>query len=82
LAPPVDEDLTALMLIDGQGGHIDFDTFLTHTLTDAFVLVPRGRVLYERNANGMAPTTPHILMSVSKSILGLRVRCRSAGVVE
>jgi hypothetical protein len=69
--PQVNADLTALMLNDGQGGHIGLDAFLTRTQTDAFVLVHRGRVLCEQYANGMAPTTPHILMSVSKSMLGL-----------
>ena len=69
--PPVHADLTALMLDDGQGGYIGLDAFLTRTQTDAFVLLHRGRVLCERYANGMAPITPHILMSVSKSMLGL-----------
>jgi len=69
--PPVDTDLKTLAIDDGQGGHIGLDAFLTRTQTDAFVLVHRGRVLCERYANGMGPTTPHILMSVSKSMLGL-----------
>ena len=69
--PPVHADLAALMLDDGQGGYIGLDAFLTRTQTDAFVLLHRGRVLCERYANGMAPITPHILMSVSKSMLGL-----------
>ena len=66
--PPVHADLAALMLDDGQGGYIGLDAFLTRTQTDAFVLLHRGRVLCERYANGMAPITPHILMSVSKSM--------------
>ena len=69
--PPVVADLQALAIDDGQGGHIGLEAFLTRTRTDAFVLVHRGRVLCERYANGMGPTTPHILMSVSKSMLGL-----------
>ena len=69
--PPVDADLSGLAIDDGQGGHIGLDTFLTATQTDAFVLVHRGRVVCERYANGMGPETPHILMSVSKSMLGL-----------
>ena len=70
--PPVAADLSGLMLDDGQGGHISFDAFLTRTQTDAFVLAHRGRVLCERYANGMTPTMPHILMSVSKSMLEVR----------
>jgi CubicO group peptidase (beta-lactamase class C family) len=41
------------------------------TDTDALVVLHRGKVAYERYANGMAADTPHILMSVSKSMLGL-----------
>jgi CubicO group peptidase (beta-lactamase class C family) len=41
------------------------------TDTDALVVLHRGRLAYERYANGMTAHTPHILMSVSKSMLGL-----------
>jgi CubicO group peptidase (beta-lactamase class C family) len=68
---PVNADLTELTLDDGEGGQIGLDGFLTRTQTDAFVLVHCGRVLCERYMNGMTPATPHILMSVSKSMLGL-----------
>lgn len=69
--PPVNADLAALTLDDGHGGRIGFDAFLTRTRTDALVLVHRGQVLCERYAHGMTAATPHILMSVSKSMLGL-----------
>src|SRR5207249_5078747 len=35
------------------------------------VVARGGRIIFERYANGMTETTPHILMSVSKSLLGL-----------
>ncbi len=41
------------------------------TDTDALVVLQRGKLVYERYAHGMEPTTPHIFMSVSKSMLGL-----------
>jgi CubicO group peptidase (beta-lactamase class C family) len=44
---------------------------LTATDTDALVVLHRGRLVYERYANDMTADTPHILMSVSKSLLGL-----------
>ncbi len=69
--PPVDTDLGALAIDDGRGGHVGLDEYLTRTSTDAFVVVHRGRVLREHYAHGMGPATPHILMSVSKSMLGL-----------
>ena len=50
---------------------------LAATDTDGIVVLHRGRVVFERYANGMTPRSPHILMSVSKSLLGL-----VAGVLE
>jgi CubicO group peptidase (beta-lactamase class C family) len=47
------------------------DEFLEATDTDAFVVLHRGRLAFERYANGMSAETPHILMSVTKSMLGL-----------
>lgn len=35
------------------------------------MILHRGRVVFEHYANGMTSETPHILMSVSKSLLGL-----------
>ena len=69
--PPVASDLSALAIDDGQGGRLGLEAFLTATDTDAFVVVHRGRIVVERYVNGMGPATPHILMSVSKSMLGL-----------
>jgi len=45
--------------------------FLEATDTDGLVILRRGRLVFERYANGMTPHTPHILMSVTKSMLGL-----------
>lgn len=45
--------------------------FLEETQTDGFVVLHRGRLLFEHYGSGMTPDTPHILMSVSKSMLGL-----------
>ena len=38
---------------------------------DALLVLHRGRIAAERYGEGMTATTPHILMSVSKSMLGL-----------
>jgi CubicO group peptidase (beta-lactamase class C family) len=58
--------------IDGDAGRtLSFDQFLDETSTDGVVVVHRGRVVCERYANAMAADSPHILMSVSKSLLGL-----------
>jgi len=50
-----------------------FRDFLTKTDTDALAIVHRGRLVFEHYANGTTAETPHILMSVSNSMLGLLV---------
>jgi len=48
-------------------------SFLAETDTDGIVVLHRGRLLFEQYFNGMTPETPHILMSVTKSMLGLLI---------
>jgi CubicO group peptidase (beta-lactamase class C family) len=43
---------------------------LADTWTDAVVIVHDGRIVLEDYANEMAPDTPHIMMSVTKSVVG------------
>jgi CubicO group peptidase (beta-lactamase class C family) len=69
--PPAAADLGGLAIADGRGGHMSLEAFLEATATDAFVVVHRGRLVLERYRSGMTAATPHILMSVSKSMLGL-----------
>lgn len=69
--PPASEGLDGLEIDAGNGARIDLEGVLAATATDAFVVVHRGRIVCERYFNGMTATTPHILMSVSKSMLGL-----------
>jgi CubicO group peptidase (beta-lactamase class C family) len=47
------------------------DDFLMAASTDSLIILHRGRIIVERYADGMTAETPHILMSVSKSLLGL-----------
>ena len=56
---------------DAEGPALTLDGFLQRASTDALVVLRDGRVIIERYANGMGSRTPHILMSVSKSLLGL-----------
>jgi CubicO group peptidase (beta-lactamase class C family) len=53
------------------GEPLTLEAFLRETDTDGFIVLHRGRIVFESYANGMTPQTPHILMSVSKSMLGL-----------
>jgi len=51
-----------------QGSELTVAELLAQTCTDAFMVLHRGRVAAEQYFNGMGPDTPHLLMSVSKSI--------------
>jgi CubicO group peptidase (beta-lactamase class C family) len=51
----------------------DVDDFLRATHTDAFVVLHRGALVYERYFGTFGPQDRHILMSVSKSICALTV---------
>jgi CubicO group peptidase (beta-lactamase class C family) len=57
--------------IEIDGCAISLDEFLNETNTDGIVILHRGSVVLARYANDMNAETPHILMSISKSILGL-----------
>ena len=44
---------------------------LTRTYTDGLLVIHQGAIVTEQYFNGLRPSTPHLLMSVSKSITGL-----------
>lgn len=48
---------------------------LAETHTDGFLVLRDGHVVAEHYFNGMAPDTPHLLMSVSKSITSAVAGC-------
>ena len=54
--------------LDGRIGTLA--DVLADTWTDAVVIVHDGRIALESYDNGMAPDTPHLLMSVTKSVVG------------
>jgi CubicO group peptidase (beta-lactamase class C family) len=64
-------DIEGLWKKWGANGSISFDAFLSETSTDGIAILHRGRIVHESYRNGTGPETPHILMSVSKSMLGL-----------
>ncbi|HVJ23399.1 MAG TPA: 6-aminohexanoate hydrolase, partial [Burkholderiales bacterium] len=56
--------------IDPDAGEaLDLGAFLRETDTDGIAILHRGKLVFERYFNGMTDETPHILMSVSKSML-------------
>lgn len=78
---PLPEDLCpigelGLVRFDGSTGTLD--EVLAQTHTDAFLVLHEGRVVDERYPGGMTASTRHLVMSVSKSIVG----CVAAGLVD
>lgn len=69
--------LTGVTVNTDDGRRLDLNGFLAETDTDGIVVLKDGHVVLERYAHGNSPHTPHILMSVSKSLLGLL-----AGILE
>jgi CubicO group peptidase (beta-lactamase class C family) len=61
------EDLLALALSDG-GVLADL---LATTYTDAMLVLHRGRIVLEHYTNGMTAAQPHMLFSITKSVVGL-----------
>ena len=57
--------------VESSDGNLDFEAFCQKTDTDGMVVLHKGRVIHESYRNGMDAVSPHILMSVSKSMLGL-----------
>jgi CubicO group peptidase (beta-lactamase class C family) len=55
-----------------RGGETySLDRLIADTDTDGLAILHRGKVIYEHYANGMTANTPHILMSVSKSLTAI-----------
>jgi CubicO group peptidase (beta-lactamase class C family) len=62
--------LDAFNLVVGDM-RLGLDRFLAETMTDGLVILLDGELVYEFYANGMKAETAHIVMSASKSIVGL-----------
>lgn len=54
-----------------SGKQYSINSFLDETDTDGLVVLHRGKVILEHYDNGMTSHTPHILMSVSKSLTAI-----------
>lgn len=61
----------ALPDFEFNGNTVQAETFLQQTCTDGLVVLHKDQLLYETYGSGMQARDPHILMSVSKSLLGL-----------
>jgi CubicO group peptidase (beta-lactamase class C family) len=63
--------LEAFALRLPNGSSLDLDGFLKATATDGIVILHDGRIVFEVYDGGTTKETPHILMSATKSIVGL-----------
>ncbi len=68
--PSAPHDFARLAVDDGDETY-GLEAFLRATDTDGFLVMRAGKIIYEYYANDMDSGTPHIFMSVSKSVLGL-----------
>ena len=65
--------VTDLKLNIQKFSDLNLDKVMEETETDALVIAKDDTILFEKYNNGMSENSPHILFSVSKSILGLIV---------
>ena len=70
---PVEKRGLELRIDPDSGEPFNLEQFLAETQTDGFAVLHRGRLVAEHYGNGMTEEKPHILMSVSKSMLGLLI---------
>src|SRR5512134_3900840 len=73
LVPSADipHDPTRVRALPRAEAALTLDPLRGETDTDGMAIVHRGWLVFERYAHGMTEETPHILMSVSKSMLGV-----------
>jgi CubicO group peptidase (beta-lactamase class C family) len=68
--PRAERDLSGVAFAT-QAGEQTVGELLDRTYTDGFLVIHQGRIVTEQYFNGLRPGTPHLLMSVSKSVTGL-----------
>ncbi len=66
--PRGERDVSGIRFRAG-GREMTVEQLLRRTWTDGFLVLHRGRIVAERYLNGLTPGTPHLLMSVSKSVV-------------
>ena len=66
-------DLKNIIIKRTSNSSIDYHQFLEVTHTDAIVILKSGVIIEEKYFSGMTLNSQHILMSVSKSLLGLLI---------
>ncbi|HEX7996653.1 MAG TPA: serine hydrolase [Streptosporangiaceae bacterium] len=65
---PRKEGQLARLAFSFKGQELTVGEFLERTWTDGFLVLHDGAVITEQYFDGMRPETPHLLMSISKSV--------------
>ena len=68
LLPADERDITGIRF-RCEDRELSIADMLAETWTDGFLVLHRGRIVAEHYFNGLRPDTPHLLMSVSKSVV-------------
>ena len=66
--PAAGRDISSISFRSGDQ-ELTVGEMLASTYTDGFLVLHQGRIVCEQYFNGMTPDTPHLLMSVSKSVV-------------
>ena len=66
--PSAERDISGISFRSGDE-ELTVVEMLASTYTDGFLVLHQGSVVSEQYFNGMTPDTPHLLMSVSKSVV-------------
>jgi CubicO group peptidase (beta-lactamase class C family) len=68
-------DLDALTFTVSNGRQVRLDSWLDESVTDSFLVLHKGELVYERYFNGMARPSLHQMFSVTKSFVGTLALC-------
>ena len=63
-------DVSSVVATVRNGRQLNLDQFLDESHTDSFVLLHRGKIVYERYMNGQQQHTQHQMFSATKSFVG------------
>lgn len=61
------------IVVKFDDGARSVDDYLARSFTDGFLVLHRGRIVFERYLNGFRPHKQHLLMSTTKSFIGILV---------
>ncbi len=65
--------LDAIQYQVSERGKVSLDEWLDYSATDAFLVLHKGKIVYERYLNGMTPYRQHQMFSATKSFVGTLV---------